>query len=109
MKKKHFYENIIQINDITLDLAGIELTKEERLHLLALVEANVHSTVINTVLSQLSADDKKIFLKNLIEDDHNQIWTHLNQNTEDLEEKILKSVDGLIKEMREDINKAKKK
>lgn len=108
MKNKTFYSHIIQINDITLDLAGIELTPEERLHLLALVEANVHSTIINTVLSQLSADDKKIFLKNLVEDDHNQIWTHLNQNTKDLEEKMLDSVNSLIKEMREDINKAKK-
>jgi hypothetical protein len=109
MKTKHFYENIIQINDITLDLAGIELTPEERLHLLALVEANVHSTVINTVLSELSKEDKKIFLKNLIEDNHDQTWSHLNQNTKDLEEKIVKSVDSLIKEMREDIEKAKKK
>jgi hypothetical protein len=103
MKQKHFYQHLIQINEITLDLGEIKLSKEERLHLLSLLEANIHSVVINTVLSQLSENDKKIFLSNLVLNDHDKIWEHLWKNTVNLEQKITDSVNNLLSEMRKDI------
>lgn len=107
MKQKHFYQHLIQINEITLDLGEIKLSKVERLHLLSLLEANIHSVVINTVLSQLSEKDKKIFLSNLVLNDHDKIWEHLWKNTANLEQKITSSVNNLLSEMRKDIVEVK--
>ena len=66
MKGKHFYSHLVEINEIYLSLSGMDLSEDERGHLLSLAETNIHATVINTVLSELSEEDKKIFLKNLV-------------------------------------------
>jgi hypothetical protein len=107
MKRIHFYQHLIQINEITIDLGELDLSSDERLHLISLLEANVHSAVINTVLSELSQNEKKIFLSNLVENDHDKIWKHLWKNSVGIEEKIIKSAESLIKEMRADITKVK--
>jgi hypothetical protein len=108
MKQKHFYQHLIQINEITLDLGELDLSNEERLHLISLLEANIHSVAINTILLELSEKDKKIFLSNLVENNHDKIWEHLWKNSVGIEEKIIKSAESLIKEMRADITKVKK-
>lgn len=109
MKHKHFYSHLVEISDITLELADMDLTQEERVHLLSLIDANIHSAVINTVLSELSEDEKKTFLQNLVMDDHILIWTHLSRNIKDVDEKIrftIKSLKAeLIKDLREVVNK----
>jgi hypothetical protein len=107
MKTKHFYEHLIQINEITLDLGDLEMSQEERLHLLSLLEANIHNAVLQAVLSELPGEEKKVFLSNLVLNDHNKIWEHLWRNTTDMEQKITASVNKLLKEMREDIKKIK--
>ncbi len=109
MKQKHFYSHLVQVNDITLDLAELDMTQEERLKLLALIDANVHSTVIDTILSELSEEEKKVFLKNMISDDHEAIWVHLKKNSKGIEDKIRLSVENLIKDMRQDIRRARLK
>lgn len=109
MKHKHFYAHLVQINELTLDLADLEMTPKERLHLLSLIDANVHSVVIHTVLSELPGDEKKIFLKNIVLNNHKKTWSHLEKNTKNLEEKIQTRVEDLIKNMKQDIRKVKKK
>jgi len=104
MKQKHFYAHLIQISEITLDLGELNVTADERLHLLSLLEANIHNVVLSTILSELSPEEKKVFLSNLVLNDHDKIWKHLWENSIDLEEKIKKSVDNLLEEMRKDIN-----
>ncbi|HYM65624.1 MAG TPA: hypothetical protein VES68_04070 [Candidatus Sulfotelmatobacter sp.] len=42
MKKKHFYHTLVETTDITVELANLDLTTDERLHLLSLVDANIH-------------------------------------------------------------------
>jgi len=108
MKIKHFYSHLIQVNDITLDLGELEMSQEERLHLLSLLNANIHSTVINTVLSQLNEKEKKVFLANLLLNDHEKTLKHIRENSKDFEEKISDAVYKLIKEMQEDIKNVKK-
>ena len=107
MKTKHFYSHLVQINDITLDLGELEMNQEERLHLLSLLEANIHSTIISTVLSELSREEKKVFLSNLVLNNHDKTWKHLWENSKDIEDKIKKDLDKLIEEMRIDIKKVK--
>lgn len=103
MKTKQFYTHLIQITDITLDLGELEMSKEERLHLISLLEANIHTVVLHTVLTQLPPNEKNVFLGNLVINDHNKIWNHLKKNTINLEEKIVNAASKLISDMRKDI------
>ena len=108
MKNKHFYSHLIETTDITVELAEIELTPDERVHLVSLIEANIHSMVVGTVLSNLTEEDKKIFLKNLVSNDHEIIWAHLKSKTRNIEEKITNSVGVLKKEFYKDIKDLRK-
>lgn len=106
--KKHFYSHLISTQDITLEIAELEVNKEERVHLLSLTEANIHSTVVSTVLDQLPNEDKKIFLSNLTTGDYRKIWEHLNSKIDNAEEKVQASIKEITRQLLKDIKKAKK-
>nr|MBI5455678.1 hypothetical protein [Candidatus Levybacteria bacterium] len=108
MQYKHFYAHLVETTDIVLELGELDLTPEERIHLLSLVEANIHSNVINTVLSTLDEENKKIFLKNLALSDHIKTLDHLKQASNDIEDKIQETISIIKKELLEDLKKAKK-
>ncbi len=107
MKHKHFYAHLTETTDIILELGELDMSPEERIHLLSLVEVNIHSSVVDTVLSSLDEKNKKIFLNNLISNDHSKTWEHLNKNTKDLENKIKETISIIKKELLEDLKKAK--
>ena len=65
-KTKHFYSHLVETTDITIELAEMDLSPNERIHLISLVDANIHSVVVSKVLQNLEEEDKKIFLKNCI-------------------------------------------
>lgn len=109
MEQKHFYSHLIRITDITIELADMDLNSEERIHLLALVDANIHSTVVNTVLSELPEEEKKIFLQNLVANDHIEIWSHLRKNIKDADEKIILAVNSLKRELLKDLKEVNSK
>lgn len=109
MKQKHFYSHLVKITDITIELADMDLSSEERVHLLSLVDANIHSTVVNTVLSELSEEDKKTFLQNLVINDHIEIWSHLRKNIKDIDEKIILVVNSLKRELLKDLREVNNK
>ena len=108
MKGKHFYSHLIEIHEIYFSISELDLADDERGHLLSLAEANIHATVINTVLPELSDDEKKIFLKNLLADDHDKTWKHLSTRVKNVEEKLSKSLSNLKQELLKDIEEAKK-
>lgn len=108
MKHKHFYAHLVETTDIVLELGELDMSPEERIHLLSLIEANIHSSVINTVLSALDEENKKIFLKNLALSDHIKTLNHLKQTSSDIEDKIQKTISIIKKELLEDLKKAKK-
>jgi predicted transcriptional regulator len=108
MKGKHFYSHLIEIHEIYFSISELELADEERGHLVSLAEANIHATVINTVLPELSEGDKKVFLKNLVADNHEETWKHLADKVKDIEVKLSKSLQELKKELLTDIEEARK-
>jgi hypothetical protein len=108
MKGKHFYSHLIEIHEIYLSLSEMDLSDEERGHLLSLTEANIHTTVINKVLPQLSEEDKKVFLKNLVANNHEETWKHLLGKAQGIELKIHQSLKELKEEFLKDIEEAKK-
>ena len=107
MKSKYFYESLIETSDISLELAELKLSPDERVHLISLAKANIHSVVVNTVLANLSEEDKKIFLKNLVSQNHEETWKHLKSKSAAIEEKIKHSIEKLKKELLKDIKRIK--
>ena len=105
--KKHFYSHIIETSILSLELGEMDLSKEERIHLISLMESNIHTVILDTILSELSERDKKIFLEHLIVNDHDKIWKHLKENIKDIEEKIKKAAESIKKELHSDIKEAK--
>lgn len=100
---KHFYSFLVENETVKLELDSLDISKEEKEHLVSLVESTVHFTVIDTVLSELPEKDKKIFLQNLRSKNHDNIWKHLHKKTEQIEKKIIKAVGELTKDLRRDL------
>lgn len=95
------------MESLNIELHKIELSEDEKHHLVLLMDSNIHQTVLNVVLSELQGNDKKIFLRHLSSGNHDKVWAHLKEKIEDVENKIKKAADELIKELHEDIKKVK--
>ncbi|MDO8582952.1 MAG: hypothetical protein Q7R51_00290 [bacterium] len=109
IRKKYFYTHIIDTSSLSLELGNMNLTPAERMHLISLIDSNVHHEVLDLVLSELEPDDKKTFLSHLASENHDKIWELLNDNVENIEDKIKKTAEDLKKELQEDIKNAKAK
>jgi hypothetical protein len=107
MRKKHFYSFLVETTQITLDIGDLDLDQQDRIYLLSLVEANIHSSVIKEILDNLEPEDKKIFLKNLSSSDNKTIWKHLNSKIYNAEDRIKRVINNTINELKEDIKKSK--
>lgn len=108
MAKKHFYSHLVETDSLVVLINELDATEDEKAHLVALVDSQLHHTVLDAVLSELSEEDKKIFLKHLLEEDHDKVWRHLNDKVDTIEEKIKKAADDLKKDLHEDIKDTKK-
>ena len=84
-------------------LEEMDFSDEQKAHLLSLIDSTIHHTVLDTILSELSEEDKKIFLMYVANDDHKSVWRHLNSKIEHIEEKIKTVVENLKKELHKDI------
>ncbi len=106
MKKKHFYSHIIETSSLSIALGDMDLSHEERVHLISLTESSLHHAILDAILSELSEEDKKEFLNHVSSDDQEKIWDFLKDKIKNIEEKIKKTADDLHKELREDIKEA---
>lgn len=107
--KKHFYSHIIEIDSVFVAIDLLEMEKGEREELIAIVESSIHHIVLDTVLSELSEHDKKVFLAHVADENHDNIWSLLQEKTPRIEHKIRKGVDKFKQDLHKDIAKAKKK
>lgn len=105
---KYFYSHIIEIESLLLELDQVDLTEGEKRHLAKLIDANLHHTILDAILSELSEADKKVFLNHLSADEHNKIWQLLNKRIDNIEEKIKEAASSLKEEMRADIKEAER-
>ncbi len=107
--KKHFYSHLVRLDSIHIALNDLELTVEERDELVGFMDSSIHHIVLDTILSELSEYDKKLFLTHLHSQKHDEIWELLHEKSKDIETKIKNAVDDLKKQLHEDIYEAKKK
>lgn len=109
MRKKQFYDPVISIYAIEIELHHLDLSDKERAHLLDIVSSHLHNTILDTVLTHLTTDDKKQFLTHIKNDDHEQTWQFLREKIENIEEEIITTANLLKKELLADIHQIKKR
>lgn len=106
---KHFYSFHVETESLLLEINSLEIEEHEKKHLIALAESQIHHSIIDSILSQLSGKDKKEFLKHLNSHDHDKIWKFLHSRIKDAEEKIKEAAQSIKNELYEDIKKLKGK
>lgn len=106
--KKHFYSHLVETSELSLSLGDLELTQEERVELITLMESSLHHVVLDTILSELSEKDKKQFLLHIHNNDHAKIWKHLRETVDDIEDKIQDAAAKLKKDLQRDIHDVKR-
>lgn len=109
MRKKHFYNHLVEFESLIVEINKLEMSEEERAHLISIVDSSLHHTVLDAVLSELSDEDKKKFLEHLSIDDHDKVWRHLNEKVDNIEEKIKNAAHSLKQELHKDIEESKDK
>jgi Mg/Co/Ni transporter MgtE len=107
MSKKHFYHDIIEIDSVFVELDNFDFSDDEKQYLGRLVDANLHHTILDAILSELNEADKKQFLNHLQKDEQTEIWELLNNRVEKIEDKIKQAAEEVKKELHEDIKEAK--
>lgn len=107
--KPHFYSHIIEIDTLHNSLEDLGLEIQERRELIIIVESTIHHVVMDTVLSELSDNDKKIFLGHVVSQEHEKVWDLITNKIQDVENKIKKAVNGLKDKLHEDIKETKQK
>jgi len=106
--KKQFYHSIIEIDSLFVEMDHLDLSESEKLHLSELIDTNLHHEVVDVILSQLSDEDKKVFLTHLSHGNDDKVWELLNNKAENIEDKIKLAAEIVKKELHEDIKEAKK-
>lgn len=108
MSKPIFYSHLIEVESLIVELDKLDLSSEQKIHLTQLIDSSLHHTVLDAILSELSEEDKIVFMKYLEENDHGKIWQFLNSKVDNIEDKIKNAAEELKKELHEDLKKAKK-
>jgi hypothetical protein len=105
----YFFSHLIDIKAMHIKLQMLDLSEEERAELLKLAHDTIQYAIVQTILSELSHEDKKIFLRQLHLADHAGMWRFLNRKVKNIEEKVKQVAEEFLKEFHKDIEEAKKK
>jgi hypothetical protein len=70
----YFYAHLVNPDDITKHMELLEMTDAERNHLLMIVQSTLHHKVIDLILEELHDDHKHVFLKHIVEENHDGVW-----------------------------------
>ncbi len=106
---KYFYQKYIVIENLIEELHSLDLSDGEKHHLSGLIDGSLHHVILDEILSNLSPEDKKVFLSKMKQDpESEELIEFLNKKIDKLEEKIRVVSEQLIKELHEDVKEAKK-
>lgn len=105
---KHFYSHLVSVETLIVELDSLNLTAEEKMQLAKLIDSNLHHTILDAVMSELSEEDKQKFLEHLSGTDHAKTWEHLNSKVDNIEQKIKTAAEDLKKDLHSDIEEAKR-
>lgn len=105
---KHFYSYHVEIESLIIEIESLPIQKNEKKHLISLVESCVHNAILESILSELTLGDKKAFLEHLNSKNQEKIWKFLRNKIKDVEDKIKEAAQGVKKKLYHDIAEVKK-
>lgn len=105
---KQFYSHLIETESIIVELDKLDLSNDQRIHLATLVDSSLHHVILDAVLSELSEEDRRVFLRHVHENDHDKIWQFLNEKIDNIEDKIKKAAEDLKGELHKDLKEVSK-
>lgn len=106
---RYFFSHLIEIESITRELDKLDLRREQKMHLVALVDSSLYHAILDAILSELSSEDKKIFLAHLKAENNDKIWKLINNKIDKIEDKIKKAAKDLTEELQKDLKEARLK
>lgn len=104
---RHFYSHIIETDSIVLELETLDISKNEKHHLIEIMESSIHLSVMDSILSELPKEHRKAFLSHVNDKKHEQAWKLIDSTIKDVRNLILKSAGRVKKELLEDIKNLK--
>lgn len=90
-----------------MELDSHPLEDNEKEEVKKIIDESIYHTVLDAILSELSEEDKKVFLSHLVDDDHEKIWDFVNNKVENIEDKIKKAADDITVKIHSDIKDSK--
>lgn len=109
MKDAHFYSHLVEESVIFAPLDKLDLSLGEREELTVIIIGNIHHLVLDLVLSELTPEDGKLFLKHVLYKEHDLAWQLLPSKIERVEEKIKNTIREHVEEIVQEIEKLDKK
>ncbi len=107
-KKQHFYHSLISIESIEIELEKFSLTPGQKDELAELAEKTLHHAILDLVLSELSDEDKHLFLAHHAADNHKEVWNILTHKIDNIEEKIKTTAGQVSKKLHQDLTETVK-
>ncbi len=107
--KKQFYSHIVSVDTLLIEIDKLGLSDEQKIHLISLIDSTLYHTILDAILSELSPEDKKVFIQYLAQENHDEVWNFLNKKVENIETKIKIAADELTEKMHKDIKDIKKR
>jgi hypothetical protein len=98
---------LVQLDALHIELDSMEMSEKEKKEIKKLIDASMYHTILDAILSELSEEDKKVFLTHLMEEDNVKIWKLLNHKIDNIEDKIKQAADDIKKELKSDIASSK--
>lgn len=107
--KKQFYSHLVAVDELFIVLDTLSIQEKEKKHLQTIVFSSIHTVAIDTVLTHIPSQDKKLFLNKIYNNDnHAEIWKFLHKRSINIEKKISHAIREVLKEFFYDIKEIKK-
>lgn len=104
---KHFYSFIVETDTLFLEIDSLSIAPHEKEHLKSLAESHIHHSILDFIMSELSGEDKKLFLEHLNTKNHEKIWKFLHAKVADVEKKIQEAAHAVKRELHKDLKETK--
>lgn len=103
---KVFYDHLISIQDILVELDEHRLSHNEKVDLIRTVDTTIHYKVMDVMLSHLPQDKHKEFLSAFRQAPFDKKHlTYLRRHKEDIDMEIVKAIEKAKKDMLKDLKK----
>ncbi len=107
-KPNHFYHTIVSMDTVQVRLDLTPFSDDEKETLMDLAERTLHHSILDLVLSELSDEDKRLFLEHHAHERHEEVWALLKSRIGSIEGKIKKTADDVTKKLHTDLKKARR-